>query len=335
MGERRDGLAPDGGETTGVFSCRTKIHHADRGDDADAGVKRTNADAQVAKLSCVLRGYFVDDYVKHFVDKADAERIRSMPPLINRGYYARHVMVKSLLMHFLTSFQTSNVDTSPQVVVLGCGFDTLYFQLRKTGELAADVRYIECDFPDVVAMKRSIMDGIGLQTQGSYSLIGSDVRKVDELVARLDESGVRRDVPTFFLAECVLVYMDVDLSNELLRRIASNFETAMCTVYEQVNPKDAFGRQMMVNLQARGCPLKGVLDSLEDQRQRMLQCGWKDSRSENLLQLFNSCIPRDELTRINRLEMLDEEEEWNLLLQHYCITTARNSDAIPLFRDIL
>ena len=81
-------------------------------------------------------------------------------------------------------------------------------------------------------------------------------------------------MPTFFLAECVLVYMDVRFSNELLRRISSEFQTAMCAVYEQVNPLDAFGRQMMVNLQARGCPLKGVLDSLEVQRQRMTQCGW-------------------------------------------------------------
>lgn len=142
-------------------------------------------------------------------------------------------------------------------------------------------------------------------------------------------------MPTFFLAECALVYMDVRFSNELLRRISSEFQTAMCAVYEQVNPLDAFGRQMMVNLQARGCPLKGVLDSLEHQRQRMLQCGWKDARSENLLRLFNTCIPRDDVARINRLEMLDEEEEWNLLLQHYCITTARNCDSIPLFQDIL
>jgi len=69
-------------------------------DEDDEGVKRTNADAQCAKLSCVLRGYFSDDYVKHFVSKADAVRIRSLPPLINRGCvlepdpFARHAATR-------------------------------------------------------------------------------------------------------------------------------------------------------------------------------------------------------------------------------------------------
>lgn len=227
------------------------------------------------------------------------------------------------------------------MVILGCGFDTLYFQLLDTGEMGDDVLYVECYFPDVVAAKQSIIDGLDLgagtagPSPGRHSLIGADLRDVDGLMARLEEAGIRRDAPTFFLAECVLVYMDVGHSNALLQRVSSDFRTAMTVVYEQVNPNDPFGRQMMFNLQARGCPLKGVLDSLEVQRQRMTQCGWEDARSENLLRLFNTCIPGEDIARINRLEMMDEEEEWNLLLQHYSITTARNGNLIPLFRDIL
>lgn len=265
--------------------------------------------------------------------KSDAVRARSLPPLINRGYYARHTLIRSLLLHFL-EFSHSSTEP-PQVVVLGCGFDTLYFQLRDAREIAAGVLYVECDFPDVVAAKRSIMDGLGLGVQNMHSLVGADLRDVDGLMAKLEAAGVRRDAPTFFLAECVLVYMDVGHSNALLQRISSEFRAAMAVVYEQVNPSDPFGRQMMFNLRARGCPLKGVLESLEAQRERMAQCGWEDVRSENLLRLFNTCIPREDIARINRLEMMDEEEEWNLLLQHYSITTARNGSLIPLFRNIL
>ena len=239
-----------------------------------------------------------------------------------------------------TSTEESRIDQSPQVVVLGCGFDTLYFQMLNTMELSTDVRYVECDFPDVVKAKQSIIEGLqsGTSTAGisldRYSLIGADLRDVDGLMKKLEEVGVRQDAPTFFLAECVLVYMDVKYSNALLQRLSSDFRSAMCVVYEQVNPNDRFGQQMMLNLRARGCPLKGVLGSLEAQRLRMLQCGWKDARSENLLRLFNKCIPKDDIYRINRIEMMDEEEEWKLLLQHYSITTARNN-SIPHFLGVL
>jgi tRNA wybutosine-synthesizing protein 4 len=305
--------------------------------DVDAGVKRTNGDAQTSKMSCVMKGYFEDSFVEHFVSRSDMMMIRSLPPVINRGYYARHVILKSLLLHFLGSFDDSagGPQSSPdrQVVVLGCGFDTLYFQLLKNGELSTNVKYVECDFPDVVKRKRSIADRFGLDLH-CYSLVGADLRNAHNLMSQLDEVGVQRDLPTFFLAECVLVYMDLEFSNSLLQCLSSGFSRAMCAIYEQVNSKDAFGRQMMVNLRARGCPLRGVLDSLVDQRQRMLDCGWSQAHSENLLTLFNSCIPIDDVLRINKLEMLDEEEEWKLLLEHYCITTARNFD-VPIFKGCL
>ena len=126
-------------------------------------------------------------------------RSRATPPrdvlslARDRRYYARHVMVRSLLVHFLRATEAAGGATgiSPQVVVLGCGFDTLHFQLRKNGELDDDVRYVECDFPDVVAKKRSIMESIDLKTADRYSLVGVDVRDVDGLMAKLDQAGVR------------------------------------------------------------------------------------------------------------------------------------------------
>eukprot|EP00889_Picochlorum_renovo_P006591 jgi/Picre1/33621/NNA_001101.t1 len=131
--------------------------------------------------------------------------------------------------------------------------------------------------------------------------------------------------PTLFLAECVLVYMELSFSNALLGQVSHSFPESLCIVYEQVNPNDAFGKQMMINLSARGCPLKGIVSSLEEQKQRMKCCGWQHVMCEDMLSLFNRGIPREEIQRINRIEMLDEEEEWNLLLQHYCITCAQNT----------
>ena len=82
-------------------------------EDDDEGVKRTNADAQCAKLSCVLRGYFSDDYFKHFVNKADSVRIRSLPPLINRGCVLEPEPVRATRRHATSSHWLATVGTTP------------------------------------------------------------------------------------------------------------------------------------------------------------------------------------------------------------------------------
>ena len=39
-----------------------------------------------------------------------------------------------------------------------------------------------------------------------------------------------------------------------------------------------------------------------------------------MLSIYNSLIPITEKNRINRIEMLDEIEEWELLMSHYCVS---------------
>ncbi len=60
-----------------------------------------------------------DDYVKYFV-KNPVRR----PPIINRGYFARALAIDILLHKFLSS----PLGPLKQIVSLGAGFDTRYFQ---------------------------------------------------------------------------------------------------------------------------------------------------------------------------------------------------------------
>ena len=39
-----------------------------------------------------------------------------------------------------------------------------------------------------------------------------------------------------------------------------------------------------------------------------------------MLDFYNKIISSDERKRINSIEFLDEVEEWNLLMNHYCLT---------------
>ncbi|KAI1896018.1 hypothetical protein AGOR_G00090480 [Albula goreensis] len=131
------------------------------------------------------------------------------------------------------------------------------------------------------------------------------------------------DLPTLFMAECVLVYMTPEQSSKLVRWVADTFPTAMFVNYEQVNMEDRFGQVMVENLQRRQCNLAGVevCRSLESQKERFLQSGWDSADALDMMTVY-SALPQADVTRIERLEFLDEKELLQQLLQHYCICWA-------------
>jgi len=98
--------------------------------DSRSKIIETNDDACVSKLyilpssliicsSCVKKGYYQDDFVRFF-----AKEISIRPPLINRGYYSRVAAFKLVITKFLS------IPGKKQIVSLGAGFDTTYFQLK-------------------------------------------------------------------------------------------------------------------------------------------------------------------------------------------------------------
>ncbi|CAM8943291.1 unnamed protein product [Rhodiola kirilowii] len=92
-----------------------------------AAVQATNDDASASKLSCVKKGYMKDDYVHLFV-----RRHVRRAPIINRGYFARWAALRKLLFQFLDAGKEVNRGSlvKKQILSLGAGFDTTYFQLQ-------------------------------------------------------------------------------------------------------------------------------------------------------------------------------------------------------------
>lgn len=71
---------------------------------------------------------------------------------------------------------------------------------------------------------------------------------------------VGHSVPTLFVSECVLIYMDAQYSREWISWSANYFTDVSYVLYEQILPDDAFGRVMMANIKARGCDLLSIRD---------------------------------------------------------------------------
>lgn len=68
----------------------------------------------------------------------------------------------------------------------------------------------------------------------NYHIMGVDLRNVDEVANKLKQAEVDFTVPTIFLAECVLVYIEAQNCTNLLKWFSSQFQTAVFVIYEQV-----------------------------------------------------------------------------------------------------
>eukprot|EP00906_Rhabdomonas_costata_P036121 RCo050694 len=322
-------------------------------------VKKTNQDACLHKMHCVTKGYWEDPFIAYFLKGDILDTPNS--PLINRGYWARVAYIWTVIGSFLDQYRGQN----PQVISIGAGWDMLFFRMRQKGiiEGGHGVKWVEVDFPDVNRKKKSVIashsDLIRYISETptdvsfsdtevrspSYSLLAADLRQPSSLLSQLLQQqqlpgssspssaqgvGLRADCPTLLLSECVLVYMAPEHSDSLLRAFVGAFPKLTCVAYEAVKPNDPFGQMMVKNLAERGCALLSIhrYPTLEAQSRRYHELGFTHVVAWDMVTVY-ARLPKEERERVNRLELLDELEEWNMLLSHYCFVFASTISEHP------
>ena len=253
-----------------------------------------------------------------------------------------------------------------QIVSLGAGFDTSYFRLLAAGR--APGLFVEVDYGEVARKKAEIVrarrerffgdredemtnalvnladgsyhgDGGGgddddpsFRDVFGYRLLSADLRDVATLERKLlDLPGYDAEIPTLFLAECCLAYVEPEEAAAVIAlaaRLSSSAPAAAFVLYDPIGPDDAFGVQMGLNLRARGCPLRGVAGAptLEAQRERFQARGWARAGAMDMNDACDRLARRDasDHLRMTRLEMLDEVEEFRMMLAHYCVAWGVN-----------
>ncbi len=166
-----------------------------------------------------------------------------------------------------------------------------------------------------------------------YALVPCDLRDIEGLKTSLEVASVNYQAPTLVLLECVLAYLDEDSTRNLLKLISDSFESCCILIYDMIGPDDPFGQQLIFNVESRGCPLPGIRSfPTKDAHAKLLQqCGFSTATGvHNMLEIYQKYLDGAERKRTERIEFLDELEEWNLIMSHYCLSYGAKGSS-PMF----
>lgn len=306
-------------------------------------MRNTDQDAAGSRVSCVELGYLDDPYAKLFATQPATRRL----PLLNRGTYVRTSAIDLLV----DKFMITSPETPKQIVSLGAGTDTRFFRLRDRYP-GATLVYHEVDFPTNTAAKlASIQRHPQLHTKlttkappnplsippaaTSYQSSTYNVHAIDlRTLANSSSDSFPSTLPnldpfisTLILSEMCLIYLQASTVSSIIETFLRKYIPAPTPValvlYEPILPNDAFGRTMISNLSTRNIflPTLTAYPELGDQRARLRAYGFVDGASAaDTHMIWQRWVSDEEKDRVAGLEMLDELEELELLLKHYCVS---------------
>lgn len=234
---------------------------------------------------------------------------------------------------------------------LGAGTDTRFFRLM---DLYPNIRlvYHEIDFPtNTIAKIASIQKQPSLHKKlphlpsnsttyhsEAYNIHALDLRTLatsSEDTPRPELPNLDPALPTLILSEMCLVYLQAATVQSIVSSLLTHYlrpsTPASLILYEPILPQDAFGRTMISNLKTRNIHLHTLTayPELGDQRARLTGYGFETAaNAEDTSYIWRHWVSEEEKERVAGLEFLDELEELELLLRHYCIAWGwRNGDS--------
>jgi hypothetical protein len=278
-------------------------------------VEDTALDAANAKLSAVSRGYFIDPYIEYFVPM----EVRQIPPM-NLGYHVRTLAMSEAVTRFHKLH-----GNSIQVVCCGAGYDTLFWRLRDKGVQIG--RWFDVDLPHVVSRKSLVFENEIFQPLDNYSLVECDMGQPNLLETVLKTNGFSPDLPTVFLDECTLIYVEPS-SVDLIIKFAASLKSSGFISYAMVKPDDPFGQLMVENFNNFGAPLKGIAPypTVESNRERFVKAGYQKVKAVDMDVAMDQLLTQEEYVRVHRLEIHDDPDELSFMLSHYVLTIASTDE---------
>lgn len=285
-------------------------------------------------------------------------------PLLQRFYKSRGSVIHELVKNAAQCIHTANKEC--QLLILGAGLDESY-------DRYATATYA-VDFPEVINERRrkrinECDNQVRIKSKGEEAiLIEGDLSDDPSiLLHKLTESGFNPKLPTIILAECVLVYIDSDSVEALLRSLATNVNEAILITYDPIFPRprasqstchdstpsstspnhDDFGFASMIHdkFSERKAPLLSGSSSRESHIASLHAMGWPFSACFSMQQAIRMFLPPRQSTSTdsqlidshiidsnliksqNTCDPFDEFSSLALLNRIYCVTLATTSSS--------
>ena len=231
-------------------------------------------------------------------------------PLINRGTFCRVYSINSTIYKIIENIPK---DQNINILVLGSGFDTLYFNLMN--QKHTNITFLEFDFQEIINKKNKIIEHSkilkGIKND-NYYLLSCDITKNTKFKETIESTIPKNKIDdlTIVICECLLVYIERETTIDMLLTLKNLFPNLIIIEYDLVGANDAFGKEMIDNLQMRNIELKGFVEvpDIKSQIERLKDCKMDQVEIVDLLYVYNKMVPRDERRRIDMLEMMDEFE---------------------------
>lgn len=194
-----------------------------------------------------------------------------------------------------------------QVVVLGAGMDTRPWRLH----LPAGINWFEVDMPDVVQAKRRSLTEVNAQTTrmpqpgvtkgyaydihtANYCTFAADLQ-TRGWVEQLENEGWFRSVPTLWLAEGLLMYLEQAASEQLLQDMSGNSaQGSVLLVQLFLESAKSFNDDRYGNAKSAG--LKRLKDTFksavpDDYNEYLRSLGWCVETGMKLKELHSLVAP--------------------------------------------
>ena len=172
-------------------------------------------------------------------------------------------------------------------------------------------------------------------------LIGHDLRDNPQTLIDKLGKGTAFDptAPTLLLLECVMMYLPDDASRSLLKCLTSTLSSAYLACYEPILGEDSFGKVMESNLSKAGVVARDAclthVRTLPQQLEKVLACGFTTAVGSDMSSAYESILTPAQRGQANRAELLDEVEEWLLIMRHYCFFCRLHDGRQGLCQDLL
>ncbi|OWB57754.1 hypothetical protein B5S28_g3723 [[Candida] boidinii] len=294
-------------------------------------------------------------------------------PIINRGTWLRTKSIDLLLNKFLNTFKDQEVqilsigsgsdtrcfnylskeeynlkyieidfDTSCRVKKYSILSNPEMSRITKTEKYTQDFS-IPKTFEEFYA-------GTSDLKSDNYSLLGMDLREIynnpkeslDKLKEIIDFSK-----PTLILSECVFCYLESYETDSIIKFFNSNLQDCTIINYDPIGGEstDEYGSIMVNNLSSRGIEMPSLIKygTIEKQYNRLKDIISNQTGSNkrdvkiklsDLKFINHNWFPDSEISRVSRLEFLDELEEINLINKHYLICVYQFGECFNLFNDL-